>query len=230
MAEYVVAPATRLFRIPPEVSPRVAALAEPIAVAVHGLRRGGFRPDQRVLVLGAGSIGLVTLLCARALGAKDVSISARHAHQATIARDFGATRVLAESEATAAALGARAMREGADLVVETVGGTADTLRTACAALAPGGTISVLGLFTTPVTLDPFAMLLREGTVAWSNCYARSAGRADFDDAVMIIDRERERLERLLTHSYPFADVDRAFAAASDKRAGAIKVTLVPASA
>jgi threonine dehydrogenase-like Zn-dependent dehydrogenase len=194
------------------------------------LRRGAFAPEQRVLVLGAGSIGLLALLCARALGAKDVSISARHAHQAALARDFGATRVLTESEASAAVLGARSMREGADLVIETVGGKADTLRTACAALAPGGTICVLGLFTTPVTLDPFAMLLREGTVAWSNCYARSAGRADFDDAVAIIERERERLARLLTHTYSFSEVDRAFAAASDKSAGAIKVTLVPASA
>ncbi len=229
MAEFVVAPAARLFPLADAIDPRVGALAEPIAVAVHGLRRGGFEPGQRLLVIGAGSIGLVTLLCARALGARDVGITARHAHQAALAREFGATRVLAESEATSAALGEHSMRDGADLVIETVGGRAETLRLAAAALAPGGSISVLGLFTAPVTLDPFSMLLREATVAWSNCYARAGGRADFADAVAIVDRERERLARLVTHTHSFADVDRAFAAASDKRAGAIKVTLVPAA-
>lgn len=229
MAGYVVVPAHRLYRAPRDLPPRVAALAEPMAVCVHGLVRGGFDPAQRVLVIGAGSVGLLCVLAARALGAHDVTISARHAHQAELARALGATRVLAESEASPAALGAVPRGEAWDLVVETVGGTADTLRSATAALAPGGTVSVLGLFTKKIELEPYWLLVREATLAWSNCYHRRAGAADFDAALAILDRERERAARLLTHAFPFAEVERAYATASDKKAGAIKVTLVPAA-
>lgn len=227
MAEHVVVPAARLFRVDEALDPRVAALAEPVAVVVHGLRRGGFEAGQRVLVLGAGNIGLLAALAARMWGAGEVWISARHAHQAALAKRMGATHVLREEDATPKALADLARRTGgAELVVETVGGQADTLRAASAAIAPGGTISVLGLFFGPVSVDGFGMFQREGTVAFSNCYARSP-RADFADAVALLEAERERLSPLVTHTVPFADPERAFAVASDKRAGAIKVSLVP---
>lgn len=231
MAEYLVVPAKRLFAVPRDLDPRLAALAEPIAVALHGLRRGGFERGQRVLVLGAGSVGLVSVLAARWLGAEDVRISARYPRQAELARHLGATRVLTEDEAAPAALGGAARRDGVELVLETVGGTADTLRSAVAALVPGGTVSVLGLFTGAVSFDAFPLLLKEATLAWSNCYARAAAggpaRADFEDAVDLLVAERERAARLLTHAVPLAEVERAFAIASDKKTGAIKVSVVP---
>ena len=62
-------PARRLFPLPDaELAPRIAALAEPMAVCVHGLRRARLEAGQRVMVLGAGSIGLLTVAAARALG------------------------------------------------------------------------------------------------------------------------------------------------------------------
>ena len=64
-AEYVAVPARRVFPVAGDLAPEIAALAEPVAVALHGLGRGGFEEGQRVLVLGGGAIGLVTLLCAR---------------------------------------------------------------------------------------------------------------------------------------------------------------------
>jgi threonine dehydrogenase-like Zn-dependent dehydrogenase len=232
MADYVVAPARRLFRAPADLAPAVAALTEPVAVVLHGLRRGSFAPGQRVLVLGAGTVGLLAVLAARAFGASEVLLTARHAHQAELGRALGATRVLGEAEATPGALAKLARKTPADLVVETVGGTADTLRAAGAALAPGGMVSVLGVFLAAATIDPYPLFMKEGTLAWSNCYARAAQghpRADFDDAVALVGAERERLARLLTHSVPLADTPRGFALAGDKKAGTVKVTVLPAS-
>jgi len=232
MAEYVVAPARRLFRVPADLSPGLAALAEPLAVVLHGLRRGSFAPGQRVLVLGAGTVGLLAVLAARARGAGEVLLTARHAHQAELGRALGATRLLGEAEATAGALAKVARKTPADLVVETVGGTADTLRTAGAALAPGGTVAVLGVFLGAATIDPYPLFMKEGALVWSNCYARASQnhpRADFDDAVALVDAERERLARILTHSVPLGDTPRGFALAADKKAGAVKVTVLPAA-
>ena len=228
-AEHVVVPARRLFRVPRDLDARLAALAEPVAVVVHGLRRGGLTPGARVLVLGAGAIGLLTVLAARAAGAAEVLLTARHAHQAELGRSFGATRVLAESEAGLPGLMQIGRSEPADLVVETIGGTADALRGAAWALAPGGSISVLGVFTAPITLDGYPLLLKEGTISWSNCYARQGGRADFEEAVQLLDAERERLGRVLTHAVPLDRIGDAFAIAGDKKAGAVKVTVLPPS-
>ena len=99
-AEYVLVPAKRVFALPDAVTPIVGAMTEPAAVAVHGLRRGRFEPGQRVLVLGAGSVGLVSVIVARAMGAGEVWITARHPHQATLAGELGASRVLREAEAS----------------------------------------------------------------------------------------------------------------------------------
>jgi threonine dehydrogenase-like Zn-dependent dehydrogenase len=198
-----------------------------MAVVVHGLARGGFAAGQRVLVLGAGSIGLLGVLAARALGAREVLVTARHAHQAKLAGELGATRVLAEAEADAAALDALGRRDDIDLVLETVGGSADTLRLAGAAVRPGGAISVVGVFYGSVTLDALPLLLKEVTVAWSYCYAHGEERADFADALRLLGDGRERLARLLTHSVPLDDAASAFALAADRRAGAIKVSVIP---
>jgi threonine dehydrogenase-like Zn-dependent dehydrogenase len=226
-AEHVVVPAQRAWRVPDDLPGPVAALAEPVAVAVHGVRRGALESGQRVLVLGAGNVGLLTLVAARRLGAGEVWISARHAHQAELARGLGADRVLREEEASPLGLAALGASADIDLVVETVGGGADTLRAACHAIRPGGTISVVGVFFRDPGIEPLPLFLKEGTLAWSNCYQRAAGRADFAEAVAILDAERERLAALLTHSVPLGEIERAFALASDKASGAIKVSVLP---
>ena len=81
------------------VTPEQGALVEPLAVGVHGVRWARMQPGARVVILGAGTIGLTTLMAARALGASAVHITARHAHQAALAREFGATTVLSDDPA-----------------------------------------------------------------------------------------------------------------------------------
>ena len=91
-------------------------------------------------------------------------------------------------------------------------------------------MSVLGVFLGSVQLDPYPLLLKEATLAWSNCYARSwAGnpRADFEDAVALVNGQRELLAGLVTHSVSLGEVERGFEIASDKKAGAVKVSVLP---
>jgi 2-desacetyl-2-hydroxyethyl bacteriochlorophyllide A dehydrogenase len=226
LAELVCVQAQRAFRVPADLDPRLAALAEPMAVAVHGLRRGGLRAGQSVLVLGAGSVGLLTALAARALGASDVFVSARHPHQAELARAFGATRVLREAESDERGLRELASTAAIDLVVESVGGSAETVRLAANAIRPGGCVVVLGLFLAPITLDPMLLLLKEATFVWANCYARAPGEPDFETAIRLVAGHRSALAHLTTHAVPLDAVDRGFALASDKKSGAVKVSVV----
>src|SRR5207247_3819017 len=80
-----------LFRLPSGMSAEQGALVEPLAVGVHAVRRARMAQGATVVIVGAGTIGLMTLLAARALGADKVHVVARHAHQAAAARTFGAT-------------------------------------------------------------------------------------------------------------------------------------------
>lgn len=226
-AQYLNVPARRLFPVPAGLDPRLAALSEPMAVVVHGLRRGQLAPGQRVLVLGSGTLGLLTALGARELGAGEVWLTARYPHQAELGASLGAARVLREEQASAPELDRLGREAPIDLVVETVGGGADTLNSAAAAVRPGGTVAVVGIFMGRTELDTLPLLLKEGTLAWSNCYAHPHEGADFETAIELVSAHRDALRPLITHSVSLDEVERAFALASDKKAGAIKVTVLP---
>ena len=233
-ADAVVVPAHRLYRVPRALDPALAALAEPFAVAIHGLRLSGAgkaNPPARLLILGAGAIGLAVAAVARAWGFGHVAITARYPHQERLAKRIGAHEVLnagaAEDLAAQHEGAGRLAGMDADLVVETVGGHADTMTAAGIALAPGGTICILGVFLGPLTLDSLAMLGKEARLQWSNCYARRPGEADFAEAVRILAAGGDTYAELLTHQVPLDEIDRAFEIAGDKGSGAVKVTVIP---
>jgi threonine dehydrogenase-like Zn-dependent dehydrogenase len=226
LAEYMTLPARRLFPLAAGLAPQIAALAEPTAVVVHSLRRGRLRPGQRVLVLGAGSLGLLATMAARALGAAEVWTTARYDHQAELASQLGASRVLGEQEASREGLRTLGIEFPIDCVVETVGGSADTLLLAGEAVRPGGMISVVGVFMGHVTIDPLPLLIKEATLAWSNCYDHPHEGADFETATRLIDEHRDALARLTTHQVGLDEIAWGFRLAGDRKAGAIKVTVL----
>ena len=230
MADAIVVPSERAFRLDSSLLPEVAALVEPLAVAVHALSRVAVQSDERVLILGAGTVGLLCVLAARALGVDDIWVTARHAHQGELAGTLGATRVLEADEVDAKVLTELGRESDVDAVLETVGGTANTLDLAAAAVRPGGRVAVLGLFDHPLSINPWPILEKELALVWSNCYSRPRGeRPDFEVAARLVEEHREGLAALCTHQLPLADVQRAFELAADKSTGAVKVTLLPGS-
>jgi threonine dehydrogenase-like Zn-dependent dehydrogenase len=225
-ADYITVPARRLYRIPADLPFNLAALAEPVAVAVHGLRMGHFRPDSRVLVLGAGTIGLAVTAVARMWGAGEILLTARYPHQVRLGRALGASEVMLDKDATLEAMASIGKSRPAELVVETVGGGANTLLAAGAALAQGGVVSVLGVFMSPVPIDGFALFFKEATLQFSNCYSRAPGKVDFDEAIRLLRENAGVWSSLLTHSVSLDEFESAFALASDKSQGAVKITVM----
>jgi threonine dehydrogenase-like Zn-dependent dehydrogenase len=223
-AEYLVMPARHCFPLPAGLDFPTAALSEPLGVAVHGVRLAGLEIGQRVAVLGAGTIGLMAVVAARAGGAGEVLVSARRPQQKAAALALGADRVLDEREG-GGLLGA-AGDEPIDLVIETVGGTADTLETAVAAVRPGGTVCILGAFTASPLFPALLVMAKEVRVIGSFVYGRAGARADYDVVLDLLRRDGGRIgSTLVTHRFPLADVGEAFAVAADKTSGSIKVTV-----
>jgi 2-desacetyl-2-hydroxyethyl bacteriochlorophyllide A dehydrogenase len=226
-ADFVRVPAYAVFPLPAGLPFEVGALTEPLAVCVHAMRLADVRAGDRVAVLGAGTIGILSVLAARAAGAADVLVTARHPHQAAAARRLGAAEVFGADPAGVGRLMASAEERPVDVVVETVGGEAETLLDAMRIVRKGGRIGVLGIFTTTVRLDPLLLVLKEPRIVGSLTYGRAGARADFDVALDILRREAAAVATLVTHRFPLEEIAPAFATAADKTTGAVKVTLMP---
>ena len=220
LAELVDAPLANLAPIPDGVDPVVASLTEPLAVTVRGVGRAQVGPDSTVLVLGGGTIGLCAALVARDR-AGSVAISARHPHQRDAASRLGVT-VLGEDEAVA-----WGKEHRPDVVIESVGGSADTLDTAIRVVARGGRIAMLGTFSEPRSVDLQRLMMKEVGLLGSFCYGSGDREAEFTTAARLTGRWRDELSALTTHQFPLDAVCDAFATADDKSTGAIKVTLLP---
>ena len=222
-ADYLALPARHCFRVPAGVDFATAALSEPLGVAVHGLRISGLEIGQRVAILGAGTIGLMAVIAARAGGAGEIIVTARRPQQKAAALALGADRVVDDTDASAL-MGD--VDNPIDLVVETVGGAADTLDTAAAACRPGGTICVLGAFTRSPTFPALFVLAKELRIIGSFVYSRAGARADYDIVLDLLRRQGKHVaDTLITHRFPLDDIAGAFATASDKTTGSIKVTI-----
>lgn len=223
-AEFLRVPPYALFTLPDAIDFEVGSLTEPLAVAVHALRLHPLELGDRVLILGAGTIGLMAVAAARAAGAGDIWTTARHPQQAAAASSLGATRVFVGSEGTAE-LSSVAHEQPVDLVVETVGGHADTLNDAVHLVRRGGTVVVLGIFSTAPSINALAVVIKEVRLIGSMTYGRSGTRADFDRALALLAQDPERFRSLITHRFTLAELQKGFETAADKGSGSIKVTV-----
>ena len=200
--------------------PVVASMTEPLAVALRGVSLARLAADSRVLVQGAGTIGLCAALLARDR-AGEVAITARHPHQAEAARRLGVT-VLAEDQGVG-----WAKERGADVVIESVGGSADTVTDAVKACRKGGTVLLLGVFTEPQEIDLGRFMMKELRLQSSFCYGSTRRGPEFAAAAELTRRHEAELAGWSTHQFDLDSVAEAFETAGDKASGAIKVTIRP---
>lgn len=229
-ADQIVVRSGAVFPVPDEVDDGVATLVEPLACAVHGLRgteRAVAGRDDlggaTVAVVGAGVAGLLALRAAEHLGAgRRVSV-ARYPHQADAAHRLGTDLVLDGRDDVLD----RLRRERPDVVVEAVGGVADTFELCVRAVAPGGEVVVLGLFDGPRSLDPRRAVFRELRLSFPVTYGVRDGVHDYDHALRALVDGGEAVVGLVSHRFGLDAVDAAFARADDKGDDVLRVVVTP---
>jgi threonine dehydrogenase-like Zn-dependent dehydrogenase len=224
-AEYVHAPAYIVHPLPDGMPFATGALVEPLAVTVHGMRQAGLVAGERVAVLGAGTIGLMALVGARAMGASDVFVTARYPHQAEMAKALGATQVIEADENAVPAMSAALGGRFPEVVVETVGGHGETLNQAIAIAQAGGRVSVLGIFTSRAEVNLTVGVLKEVALLGGITYGRPASQSDFELALAIAAKHSDEMRRVITHRVPLDEIERGFGIAADKSQQLIKVTV-----
>ena len=177
-AEYAVTRPNQCVRLPASASLADGAIIEPLAVALHGVNLSGMRTGDRVLVLGAGPIGLAVAFWARRRGAAAVVVQDLSEYQRDRALRMGATGFVADpADPVGAAL--RQLGGPADVVFECVG-VPGLIQQAVAQVGNRGKIVLLGLCTRPDSLNTFAMLQKEITLITSAFFLRQEYEAALD--------------------------------------------------
>ena len=231
--EQFVAHESQVLRVADGMSDEQALLIEPFACSVHAVRANLPAPNDRVLVLGAGSIGLLTTAALRSLSpATNVTVAARHAFQAAHATRLGANRVVQTRGDYLGELadvgGTRLLKPilgkpvgvgGFDTTFVCVGGSTaidDAMRFTRA----GGTIVLLGNATTLPGVDWTPLWLKELTIRGTLCYGShahaGASRGAFEEAANVLATSGAPLAALVTHTFKLSDYARAIATASDR--------------
>lgn len=177
-AEYAVTRPNQCMKLPADLSLADGAIIEPLAVALHGVNLSGMQRGDRVLVLGAGPIGLATAFWAKRLGAGKVAVQDIAAHQEQRALDMGAD-VFVVDPADPVGSAERALGGKADIVFECVG-VPGLIAQAVEQLRNRGTILLLGLCTKPDTFNSFAMLSKEIRLVTSAFFTVQEYRAALD--------------------------------------------------
>jgi L-iditol 2-dehydrogenase len=239
--EVFVGHETQVIRIPEAMTDEEAVLIEPFACSVHAVRAAMPLQDERVLVIGAGSIGLLTIAALHALAPScHVTALARHPFQAALATRLGAERVVfARGDYLTELADAGQVRllkpiigkpvgvGGFDRAFICIGGaraTDDAMRVTRA----GGALVLLGNSAKMDGIDWTPLWLKELTLRGSLCYGEhrhvSPNRDAFREAAELVASHAVSLGALVTHVYPLAEYRAALATAMDKKAsGSIKV-------
>lgn len=169
-AGYVLADARSLLRLPDGVSPRDAALAEPLAVALHGITRSGVTAQDTAMVFGAGPIGALTVV---ALRARDVAVTVVEpaGSRRSLARELGASEVLSpdELEAYRPWEPERLSPHAVDVVLECSGKKA-AMELGLHQLRRGGRLVLVGAGIEAPAFDPNRLILNELEVCGSFVY------------------------------------------------------------
>jgi (R,R)-butanediol dehydrogenase/meso-butanediol dehydrogenase/diacetyl reductase len=184
-ARYAAVDAGALFRLPGSLSLRTAALTEPVAVAVRGIRRAGAAAGDRVLVTGAGPIGLLTVAVLRSLGVTDITVSEPGERRRALAGRIGAALVV-EPDGLPRPAGAAELVDRPFQVAIDCSGRADAMETALANLARAGTLVLSGTGLRRPRFNPNRIILHELTVTGTVEYTPD----DYRTAIDLLDSGR----------------------------------------
>ena len=177
-AEYALTRPNQCVKLPADVSLADGAIIEPLAVALHGVNLSGLRKGDKVLVLGAGPIGLAVAFWAKRMGAAKVAVQDIAEFQKSRALEMGADAFVIDP-ADPVGSAERALGGKADVVFECVG-VPGLIAQGVEQVRPRGTILLLGLCTRPDTFNSFAMLSKEVRLVTSAFFTVQEYRASLD--------------------------------------------------
>lgn len=192
--------------LPPQVTDEEGALIEPLAVGLQGVRKAAMSIGSRVLVTGAGPIGLSAAFWAQRLGASRVAVMASSGRRSAIALAIGATHFIARREVSDPAVAIEEALGGQpDVVFEAVG-KPGAISEAIGYVKPMGTVVSLGFCSGPDSFIPAVALWKEVRLLFSMCYDRQ----DFQYTSDVMAAGDHRPRAMITSTIGLDELPRRF--------------------
>lgn len=221
-ADYITAPEDSVFKVPSNVTHQEAAIAEPLSVAVHAVRRIGTVLGGSVAILGTGTIGLACVAAAREAGAVSICVTDIADFNLEVAKRFGASRTVnPHQKDPVAAIREATGGRGVDAVL-IAAGFSPVLNQAIAVVRPQGIVVIVALFDDVVTIDqPYALISGEKilTSSWAST------PQDFKIAIDLIASGRIKAEDFITHRLPLEKTKEGLELLEKRHEDCIKIML-----
>jgi len=213
MAQYFIAPAVKTLHIPDNLPLRDAVLVEPLAVGVHAVRKAGDLINKNVVVIGAGTIGLMVCTCVKMAGARNITVSDLTERRLVLAEKMGATRTVRTGTADLVkTVQDEEPYEGIDVVFECAG-VEKSIREAMAVVRKGGRIIGCGIFGSEVKVKMVDVQDRELELIGTIMYTRR----DITDAIHMAAGRALNPDLFITREFSLDHALQAFEAALDAK-------------
>lgn len=223
LTRYYAHAADFCFKLPDHVTMEEGALLEPLSVGVHACRRADVGLGSNVLILGAGPIGLCTLLAAKAMGAGRIMVTDLVQSRLDVAKEIGATHTLLVQPTASE-------KDNVETVHKLLGvqpnktidcsGAQATTRLAMLATQSGGCVVIVGMGASECTLPVVDSLVREVDIRGVFRYCN-----DYPAALALVASGQVNVKRLVTHHFDITETTKAFETTRYGRDGAIKVII-----
>ncbi|MDD3777654.1 MAG: NAD(P)-dependent alcohol dehydrogenase [Actinomycetota bacterium] len=214
LREYVTFDSSFVHKVPEGINAELATLVEPMAVGIYSSRCVGTGLGDKVIIYGAGVVGLCCLICAYSAGAKEVTMVDVRDDRLKIAEKLGATRIINPAHDDPSQY-----LNYYDIAYE-CSGAEPALIDASNRVKVGGRISAIGFHTKTTQEAPITqMVIKTQQLVATFRYANS-----FPAALDIILKNRDKVTKFITHRFKFEDSEKAFIAARDDKS-AIKVMI-----
>lgn len=229
--EYLVGPADKMYLLPDHMSFEEASLVDTLSVCLHGQHLSGLTINDRVVIIGAGPIGLGQLMLAKASGA-DVLIIDKVDSALSLAAELGAdVTVNPDHQEPIEAAKAFTNGRGADIVFECAGGPSMpvTLPQATKMVRRGGKVVLIGGFDggeIAIPLEWQRLQMSEIQLIFSASFSYRDIYAEQGEIVELIGKGKLPVGKLITHRFELDQINEAFEVAEDKeRTGAVFVAI-----
>lgn len=219
--EYIAVDKDKVILLDDELSFEDGAMLEPLSVGVHGVDQGQVKAGQRVLVIGAGTIGLLLAQAAKAAGAEG-AIADVIDYRLDLAAELGIPYPINSKTDSLEQKLKEFAPEGVDVIFECVG-TAATIRQAIEIARKGTRIVVLGVVESEVLLPVALIQDRELELVGDLMFTRK----DFEKSQQLIKSGQVNVKRLQTKTFPLSEVTEAFEFILNNKDSAMKVFLKP---
>jgi 2-desacetyl-2-hydroxyethyl bacteriochlorophyllide A dehydrogenase len=219
-AEFVMVPATNVFRVPDSLDARTAPMIQVLTTCLHAQRQIDIFPSESVVVLGLGVTGQLHVQLAKARGARVIGVT-RSADKRQLAERLGADLTIAGGEGAIGAVREATEGRGADVVIETTG-VLSQVAGAVHMARSGGRLLLFGIITAKEGALPFYDLYFKELALIS---ARVAKAEDYPASIALVERGTVRLQPLVSDVMPLEELKAAIGMLGSDSAQRMKIIL-----